>query len=1541
MDVTFFHEERDTGGTKYPRSATLRAHHPETGETLGELRYHPPKRRGGVVAIRDWSAHPGVGSALFDEVERRHRGSRLDYLNVDRKKKGAPEPGDSREYGNPTDWDTHYPGLPEHVNRGISIPLDSWEARKINEGKNPVAEDAEALAQHVQRNIGMHWSATTNKGRTFAEKNVADPRKEIAVMLHARTPQRHQIETRPDVLRHKGVWPFDHYAGDAEVPFKKGTPVQLAGISWRPDTAHPEADEHGWVHHTFDEPKKHTAGLESQDRIVGGRRDRQVSIPEPGPLTMEYARNTEKAPDMGEMYGQHIEPHGRYLTHRDPHGNYGDRFEFGTVAFQNPLHMEMGGTPTEATHWKHRLSEQYGGKRGRELSQAVRDAGHDAIMTHDEYGPSEVVDLTGFQPRTAGARGDLPDDLRIEPGEDHISQTPDRTRSVGVKAYLGDQNVGHLYWYPEFSPMQHQKGEVSSVWVHDDHQRRGIARAMLEHARTIEPRIRHSHALTDEGRAWSQATASRPELHSRIFGPTRGSLDPRLFEGTRLRPEVRQALLERLGASLEPVMGSSWMDDVQVYLSGSEASEWYGNDDLDILVGVDYDRAAEIPAFQGLADDDITAMVNQLFWSSYNDEDWHAPFGGVWHATAFANPSIGRYSIEKIKPYAAYDIKRDEWMVKPPHLPNWSIQDFPEGPELLKEAEAYAELIEAIDKMPEPYRTRQGKALWEHLHAERSRAFSDEGEGWLDSGNAIEKALNEWGLWDKLVQMKYGDAYQKIGAVDGWEHVKGFMDPKDLKRSTPAIIYHEGEDEDAEDMRLNGIHTPIQVRHEKGTSRIMNGHHRHRVAEQEGLSRVPVLVRYREGDDPPNIEQMEPITYAEYHHGPGQTGHFPGWEHLKSLGVRGIPCNTCHGSGEESYGERSWACRNCGGSGTFQAADHWDPPKLPAEQSSAMDNPDFMQYQRQALDLAKHPVPGTHVWRGEVRHKDDISNPTSVGMHWSVKPEQVILGHGSPEENGYTPDHRHVVWQGVVDHPEKQAIPRGHPIWRGRHQSMDSEAEVRFHPGAKVRLNGAYVWEGKPGEHTSVHPRYSERTPAGWAFHPLDHTVKIEHKRRSDNLMQYQNVFPDLFKDAGKNGDLPELDFEHLTPENNPSWGKPEDLNHSLHAYTPEGTHVGEMTWFGDDGMIRDINVEPEYQRRGVATELLRRAREIHPYVHHSTALTDDGRAWRNTVAKVEDYFIRRTAEDDDDYRMQHRPPGRDDETAMPLHDLTRNMPADVYTHPHYYDPTGDPNDYSYADSHAVIRRVRGKPDAKVRIYRSLPAEHAHQGFRPGDWVTLSKDYARQHGMQEDSKHDWPVISTMVKADDLHTHADDLREWGYNGTDVKPGSVAYKGGYHQEVRQRANGEIHPVTRKPRPQGQEMWGSHTLKLSPEDYHRVVHGYMPGEGSETVLKHLGSDVTWHPQVDYPEESWSAENHAHQLLEAQHPEGGHEPGTAPLLGVVVHTKNGKTIDRVKIHPHLDFGDQPRGYHNGFKELHGLSSMKHPSLQREASLFDYFAGV
>lgn len=276
----------------------------------------------------------------------------------------------------------------------------------------------------------------------------------------------------------------------------------------------------------------------------------------------------------------------------------------------------------------------------------------------------------------------------------------------------------------------------------------------------------------DDREAIDPRTAAHPLPTSRVFGPTYG-LDHRLFTGEQLKPEVRTAVMSRLGPVLEPLLGQSWEAYTKVYLAGSEASEWTsetleGNGDFDTLIGIDYGHARDMHApLADLDDSDITDLVNTALRTSYNASPWVAPFGGTFDLTGYCN--AGSYDIRRLKPYAAYNISDDQWSVRPPHLPDWSIDRLPEGGDnLLAEAEGYAAVVDAISKMPEPFQTQQGKALWKHLHSDRGRAFSDEGEGWLDPGNLIEKALVEWGVWDKLVEWQYGTQKTavKSGALD-------------------------------------------------------------------------------------------------------------------------------------------------------------------------------------------------------------------------------------------------------------------------------------------------------------------------------------------------------------------------------------------------------------------------------------------------------------------------------------------------------------------------------------------------------------------------------------------------------------------------------------------------------------------------------------------------------------------------------------------------------------------------------------------------------
>lgn len=127
------------------------------------------------------------------------------------------------------------------------------------------------------------------------------------------------------------------------------------------------------------------------------------------------------------------------------------------------------------------------------------------------------------------------------------------------------------------------------------------------------------------------------------------------------------------------------------------------------------------------------------------------------------------------------------------------------------------------------------------------------------------------------------------------------------------------------------------------------------------------------------------------------------------------------------------------------------------------------------------------------------------------------------------------------------------------------------------------------------------------------------------------------------------------------------------------------------------------------------------------------------------------------DYGGAHRPPGPG--YGAPIHDLTALLPEDVYTHPQFYDTSGDG---SSRKNWSTFRRVRGKPHEMVDIYRSLPPGQTK--FNHGDWVAIRPEYAAEQNMHAtDPNQDMPVIRTKVPAHTLYTSGDSLDEFGYWG----------------------------------------------------------------------------------------------------------------------------------------------------------------------------------
>ena len=249
----------------------------------------------------------------------------------------------------------------------------------------------------------------------------------------------------------------------------------------------------------------------------------------------------------------------------------------------------------------------------------------------------------------------------------------------------------------------------------------------------------------------------------RIFGPTYG-LDHRLFDGEHLKPDVREVLITRLAGVLAPVLGPDWHRLARVWLAGSQASKWTGpalegNGDLDVLIGLSHTHARlAAPSLSALSDAEIEKHLNTILQARFNESHWHPPFdpaGKEYDLTGYVNHVS---DIAKIKPYAAYDLTDDEWTIKPPDLPDWSPEGFPQGPALFSEARALAAQVRAVLRLPEPFRSQEAARIWDSLHAGRAQDFSETGLGWQGTANVLEKALSQahGDLVGKLKALKYG-----------------------------------------------------------------------------------------------------------------------------------------------------------------------------------------------------------------------------------------------------------------------------------------------------------------------------------------------------------------------------------------------------------------------------------------------------------------------------------------------------------------------------------------------------------------------------------------------------------------------------------------------------------------------------------------------------------------------------------------------------------------------------------------------------------------
>lgn len=151
---------------------------------------------------------------------------------------------------------------------------------------------------------------------------------------------------------------------------------------------------------------------------------------------------------------------------------------------------------------------------------------------------------------------------------------------------------------------------------------------------------------------------------------------------------------------------------------------------------------------------------------------------------------------------------------------------------------------------------------------------------------------------------------------------------------------------------------------------------------------------------------------------------------------------------------------------------------------------------------------------------------------------------------------------------------------------------------------------------------------------------------------------------------------------------------------------------------------------------------------------------------------------DPDSYLGRHRPPRRGN--GAPLHDLTGDgqvYPDDVYG-PNAVRYYGHGDQGIDRKTIQLAQSMQGKPDAIVTVYRAIQRNVAKAEINAGDWVTINRDYAKQHG-ESALGGDYQIISKKVKASDIFTNGDSIHEWGYDPDQTlrQQGSGKVRGGF--------------------------------------------------------------------------------------------------------------------------------------------------------------------
>ncbi|MEK6829895.1 MAG: hypothetical protein AABY15_07280 [Nanoarchaeota archaeon] len=231
--------------------------------------------------------------------------------------------------------------------------------------------------------------------------------------------------------------------------------------------------------------------------------------------------------------------------------------------------------------------------------------------------------------------------------------------------------------------------------------------------------------------------------------PLRNELNPKVWEADKLKPEVRQALIDIANSFFESLELD--IDVKDILFTGSLANYgWTEGSDIDLHLMVDYKNLKDIPFLEDYL------YLKKKKWT----DDHNISIYG-FDVEPFAKDEEGKYEYKAI-----YSIMNDAWIVPP--RKDKPIIDF----ETVKEKSASImddiDRIDAIKDVDKKF--KESEKLKNKLGGIRSIGLHKEGE--YSNENLIYKTLRKAGYLDKLGDIKHRAFDSKLSLNESAEKVQ-------------------------------------------------------------------------------------------------------------------------------------------------------------------------------------------------------------------------------------------------------------------------------------------------------------------------------------------------------------------------------------------------------------------------------------------------------------------------------------------------------------------------------------------------------------------------------------------------------------------------------------------------------------------------------------------------------------------------------------------------------------------------------------------------